>query len=138
MAIAHIQTAGSDAGSVSSANLSFGSNVTAGSLLTCVSRYASGGLTVTVDDDVNGGTDWTSAGEHIQANDSNGTMTTHYFANTAAGACQVTVNLGTARTLRFVISEFSGVATSSPQDGSKASSEGTGTTLASGALTPAA
>jgi hypothetical protein len=100
-------------------------------------RYSSGGLTVTVDDNLNGGVDWTQDGLEIQANDSNGELLHFSYPNSAAGACTVTVAFGPpARTLRFIISEFSGAATSSPLDQAKTSAEGISTSLAAGAQTP--
>lgn len=135
-AIAHIQTASINAGSVSSQPLAFGSNVTAGSLLVCALRYATGGQTVSVSDNVNGSWGARKA-VRVQANDANGTIEIWIFENAAAGATTVTVSYGVAATLRFAISEFSGAATASAFDTS-AGAEGASQSLASGAVTPAA
>jgi hypothetical protein len=136
VAISHVQTAGINAGSVSSQALAYGSNVTAGSLLVCGLRYATGGQTVSVSDNVNGSWGARKA-VMIQTNDGNGTTEVWIFENAAAGATTVTVSYGVAATLRFAISEFSGAATSGAFDTS-AGAEGASASLASGAITPSA
>lgn len=135
-AIAHIQTASINAGSVSSQPLAFGSNVTAGSLLVCALRYATGGQTVSVSDNVNGSWGARKA-VMIQTTDGNGTTELWIFENAASGATTVTVSYGVAAILRFAISEFSGAATAGAFDTS-AGAEGTSNALASGAITPSA
>lgn len=135
-AIAHVQTASDAPGTVSSDTLVYGSNVTAGSLLVGVFRCGSAGDPITVEDDLNGA--WTQAGKHTQTNDGNAVIYIFYRANSAAGACTVTATLTASAIFRWIISEFSGAATSSPLDGATVSAEGDSTDLASGAKTPSA
>lgn len=136
--VAHVQTTGANPGSVSSDTLAYPSNVTAGNFLVCVARCGAAGSPITVDDNRNGGTDWTLAGSRTQANDGDGVISIHFFPNTAGGACSVTVTLTAGAILRYIIMEFSGVATASPQDGAAAGNEGDSATIATGTLTPSA
>jgi hypothetical protein len=137
MAIAHVQTNSVNPGSVASQALAYGSNVTAGSLLVCALRYATGGQTVSVSDNVNGS--WGSRkAVMVQTNDANGTIEIWIFENAASGATTVTVSYGVAATLRFAISEFSGAATASAFDTSSGAEATASASLASGAITPAA
>lgn len=133
MAIAHVQTPAG--GLASEGGLAFGSNNGAGNLITVITRYSSGGQTVTVTDSRSN--TYALAKSFVQTNDSNGTISIHYAYNIAAGANTVTVDITGTPTTRFIISEFSGVDTSADPLDKTAGAEGVGTALASGAVTPA-
>lgn len=134
-AIAFVQSpAGGVTGTASSVNLAFGSNCTAGNCIVCVWRYSVGGLTVTLSD-TQSNTYTSNAVEQIVTGDGNATVGIGYALNIAGGATTVTFSVGVSRTLRFLIAEFSGVATSSAFDQSN-HAEGSGTAIASGSVTP--
>ena len=114
MAIAFVQSTSVDAGSVSSANLAFTNNIAAQSLLIVASRTGATGGTNTVTDNVNAG-NYAQDVLQDQTTDSHQAWI-HSMANAGAGATTVTVTLDIARTLRFAIHEYSGLATSAALD----------------------
>lgn len=135
-AIVHVQTlaGGGNCGAATDCGVTLTNTVT-GNLLVDVCRYSSGGRTLTVTDGTN---TYALGREHIQTNDSNGTIDVQYSMNITGGAstavnCHIT---GASLTMRASASEFSGVATSNAADQVN-SAEGSGTTLASGSITPA-
>jgi Polysaccharide lyase len=101
--------------------VAYPANVAAGHLLVGMFR-ASG--TTSVSDSRNGA--WTRA-----ATASDGINSIWYRANAAAGATTVTVSGTTSGSIRAVIAEYSGVATSAPLDAT-ACNTGTGTTATTG------
>lgn len=137
-AITHTQTpaGGTDCGSVTSCNLAFGSNTTAGNFIVSLCRYAATGRTVTMSD--TGLNSYIgNAGAITASNATDGhTENVQWAHNIAGGADTVTCAVsGAASTMRFIVSEFSGVATSNAKDQSNNAS-GTGSTPASGTITP--
>lgn len=135
-AIAHVQTpaGGTDCGSVTSCNLAFGSNVGAGNAIVETCSYGATGRTVTITD--TSSSSYTSAAL-TASNATDGTsIVLGYALNITAGADTVTCAVsGGATTMRFIVSEFSGVATSAAFDQSTTAT-GTGSTPASGNITP--
>lgn len=95
----------------------YASNVTAGGFLWCYVAWKSSTATCTVSDSRNGA--WTAVGS---AQTGSGSLAgwrcqMFYFPNAAAGATTVTATISASVTTRgLAISEFSGVATSSPLD----------------------
>lgn len=136
-AIAHVQSSagGNQCGSVTDCVVSYPGNTTAASLLVGTCRYASGGRTITYSDTQTNS--YALADEHIEVNDSNGTLIVYYAMNTAGGTTDATTChiSGTALTMRATVGEYSGVALTSALD-QAVSAEGSGLSLASGALTP--
>lgn len=139
MAIAHVQTlsGGNASGGVTTLSAIFGSTVTSGSAIMVAWRYSSGSgaRTVTVSD-ANGNTYVSNPIQAYETAD-NSTNGIAYALNVTGGASlEVSFAIsGAAATLRMSISEFSGVATSAALD-KTASAIGSGTALASGAVTP--
>jgi hypothetical protein len=111
----------SNSASGTTMTVSYGASVGAGHLLVGMFR-ASG--TTSVSDSVNGA--WTKA---IGASD--GVNSLWYKPNASAGSTTVTVNGSTSGSIRAVIAEYSGVATTSPLDGTSCNS-GTGATATTG------
>lgn len=141
MAITLVQHTSVDDGTTQSPGtaLAYGSNVTAGSLLIAVVRVggSSSFYTPVVSD--NNTNSWQSA---IAVDDTVGGnwYAIWYAMNAHSGATSVTVSWsagGTAVTLRYCIAEYSGAATSSALD-QTAGTIGTGTSGASGSVTPLA
>lgn len=139
-AVAHVQTpaGGADCGAgVSTCQKAFGSNNTAGNFLVVHCRYGATGRTVTITDTVGN----TYVGNASSVNSSNVTdgATENIqwtIAPAIAGANTITCTVsGATSTMRLIISEFSGVGSGNPKDQSTATSS-TGTTPASGSITP--
>jgi hypothetical protein len=125
MPSAHVQSRGSDAGSATSANLAYSSNEAAGSLNVVAIRVGVSGRTVTVTD--NNGGSYSQAVNRVQTTDGH-ELFLFYAPNVNSGGCTVTVSIsGAATTIRFTISEYSGVATSSPLDKTASAQGGSGT-----------
>lgn len=102
-----------DAGTVTSANLTFDSNVAAGNLLLCATGSGGGTSQPTgVDDDLNPA--WTIDKKQSLTVDS-ATCAISSRENSAAGTCTVTVTQASG-TLRMWIGEYSGMATSGALD----------------------
>lgn len=126
MAAAHVQSTGVEHGTVTSGNLAFGSNVTAGGLLINVMRCSTQGRTHTTTDSL--GNTWAQI-FLVAAPGGQGDLSMHYAYNITGGACTVTSAIsGGAAILRSVQSEYSGISTATPLDKS-ASSSGNGTAL---------
>lgn len=136
-AIAHVQSDadGTNCGSVTTCNDAFGSNTTAGSLLIIAARYGASGRTLTISDTQTN--TWNVGKIFVQTNDAPNSDSVQYYAmNTAGGADTVTFAFsGAAATTRIAVSEFSGAATSLALDQTNGA-EGTGLSLASGAVVP--
>ncbi|HSW65628.1 MAG TPA: hypothetical protein VLI54_00625 [Bacillota bacterium] len=115
-AITHLQGASmSDVGAVTSLVQAFSANVTAGSLIVAAASWDNS-TTSTMTCTDNRGNTYTGMTVWINAVD-NQTLAICYAPNAAAGSTTVTATLGAgANFRRFVISEYSGVATSSPVD----------------------
>lgn len=114
MSIALVQSTGKDAGSVSSTTMAFASNVTAGSAIIASSRLSSGTATMTCSDNVNAGN---YAADKTFADATNGiTLCVQSKLNAGAGATTVTFTPSATTTVRLIIDEFSGIATSSALD----------------------
>jgi hypothetical protein len=136
VAIAIVQHTSLDAGTVTSANLAFGSNNAGGNFIVVCVRIGLTGQTITVSDTQ--GNTYSSA---LQFDDTGGgnTGAIFYALNIKAGANTVTVSYtpGTA-TLRFSIAEYSGVATTAALDVSSSNQAVSGTALDSGSVTTTA
>lgn len=137
MSIAHVQSpaGGVENGAATSVNLAFGSNVTAASAICGGWRLAVNGRTVTLSD-TRSNTYTSSAIVATDTADANSTSGSGFALNCAAGATTVTFAIsGAASNLRFVISEFSGVATSGALD-KTATAIGSNSPTATGSVTP--
>lgn len=137
MSIVHVQTpaGGASNASATSITLAFAGNVTAGNCIAVGWRYSGGGRTVTLSDTL-GNTYTSNAVEAIDTADSNSTNGIGFALNIGGGACTVTFAVsGGAVNMRFSVSEFSGVATSSALD-KTATAIGSSAAPASGAVTP--
>ena len=135
--IALVQFEGSDAGTTTSYSLPFDSNNAAGNWIAVCIRAGQSGQSFTVTD--SRGNTYHNA---VQFNDTldtpNGnTIAIFYTENIAAGANTVTVSDTISGTLRFVILEYSGVATANSLD-VVASAQGSGTSPNSGNATTTA
>ncbi|HEY5287000.1 MAG TPA: right-handed parallel beta-helix repeat-containing protein [Solirubrobacteraceae bacterium] len=120
---AYVQAAsGSTSGS--SLGVSYTANVQAGDLL--VGQFRTNGTT-SVSDSVNGS--WTEA---AQTTKEGVTHSIWYRQNAAAGKTTVTVSGGTSGSLRTVLAEYSGVATTGALD-QTACNQGTSTSVTTGA-----
>lgn len=113
MAIAFVQSRSVSLGVVTSGNLAFNSNNTAGNFIIVAVQVGTNGRTVTVSD--------TNVNTYTQhRNQAGGTDHEIYLVaapNCAAGANTVTVAIsGAAASVSFSIYEYSGIATSSPLD----------------------
>lgn len=130
MPIALQQSKSVDGGSATSANLTFTSSVLASSLIVVDTRISANGRTITVSDDKGG----SYASAFAAINDTNGDdMESFYAMGAAGGSTTVTVAIsGAATTIRFAITEYSGVATSNAFD-KVATATGSSTTPNSGA-----
>lgn len=136
MGIAHVQTpAGGVANSsATSVALAFGSNVGAGNAILGAWRYGNSGRTVTLSD--NQSNTYTSSAVAATDSTDNSTVGVGFALNCAGAATTVTFGIsGAAANLRFSISEFSGVATSSALD-KTAGASGSGTAPATSSVTP--
>lgn len=137
-AIAHVQSSanGNNCGSVTSCAVSYPGNTTAGSLLVGTCRYGTNGRTITYSDAQTN--TYALGDEHVQTNDSNGTLLIYYAMNTNGGSTNSTTCAisGAASIMRATVSEFSGIATTGALD-QAVSAEGSSNAPASGALTAA-
>ncbi len=132
MAIALVQHTG--AAGIGPLAKAFTSNVTAGSLLVCAVRFGTVGGTYTISDNLNGA--WTKDKTQLIATDGD-TVIVASFPNSAGGAITVTANDGASgNQIYLAIAEFSGVATTSPVDGTPAGNNATGTSATSNNVTP--
>ena len=116
-----IQHVGTDAGTTTSALLSFASSNTAGNFIAVVIRAGKSGQVFTVSD--SRGNTYRKAITFNMTVDLD-TMGIYYAESIAGGANTVTVSDTIAGTLRFAIMEYSGVAVTSSLDAT-AASEGT-------------
>ena len=116
-----IQHVGTDAGTTTSALLSFASSNTAGNFIAVVIRAGKSGQVFTVSD--SRGNTYRKAITFNMTEDLD-TMGIYYAESIAGGANTVTVSDTIAGTLRFAIMEYSGVAVTSSLDAT-AASEGT-------------
>lgn len=109
--------------------LTFASNVTAGSLIQVKCRIGTTGVTVTLTDSL--GNTYTS--DQINTDDAVNGFSLHcgFALNSAAGACTVTATVSSSATFRWVIEEYSGIATVGAFDKS-AVATGSSTTPSSG------
>src|SRR5579862_5609852 len=136
-----VQHTSKDAGTTTSSSLPFNSNNTLGNFIAVFIRAGHSGETFTVSDSK--GNAYQQAVQMNETLDSpNGdTFAIFYAQNIAGGANTVTVSDTTSATLRFAISEYSGVATSNSLDVTAAAqgtstspNSGTATTVANGEL----
>ena len=111
--IALVQHTGIDAGTSSSATLTFVSNNIAGNWIGVCIRAGAMNETFTVKDSA--GNTYRKAFQFNQTTDGD-TVALFYAENIASGANAVTVSETTTSTLRFAILEYSGVATSGSLD----------------------
>lgn len=133
MAFGHAQTKSLDAGSVSSATLTFDTNLTAASCLVAAARRAggSGALTSIAD-----GTNGTYTNLIDQDDATTLRLFVSYFANNPSTAKPtVTFTWGGASTSRIAIGEYTDVATSTPVDQSGVAVRTNDSTPTSPALT---
>lgn len=107
--------------------LAYPANVKVDSLLIAVIRRGAGVAPTSLTDTI--GNTWTKAVDQVFEGVSS--LSIWWAISASAGANTITQNGGTGTT-RWVISEFSGIATSTPQDQS-VSAQGTSTTPSSGA-----
>jgi IPT/TIG domain len=137
-----VQHAGKDAGTTTSSPLAFASNNTAGNWIVVAIRAGHSGQIFTVTDS-RGNTYKQAIQFNVTVDTPNGdTLGVFYAENIAGGANTVTVSDSiNGNTMRFAISEYSGVATASSLDGtavaqgvSTAANSGPATTTASGDL----
>ena len=124
MAWSHIQTPEADINNgVTSGAATFGSNVTAGSLIVvCVALFRAGGSNVSSITDSLSNTYAQDVTQTYLGTDCR--QSTWRAFNSGAGANTVTVNLSACSDLTFTISEFGGALTTDPND---ASNQATGT-----------
>ncbi len=114
MAIAYVQSTSVAGGvSVTSATITYGGGITAGSLLVCgIATFNNPGA-ITVSDNVNGS--WTQAGTNIVQSQTG--VAIFYFLNSAAtsgpSTLTVTINTTNGAFITRAVGEYSGVATSS-------------------------
>lgn len=126
---------GSNPGSVTTANLAFGANVTSGGFISVYLRYGANGRTVTITDTKNNTYYFDRL--HVQANDGSGELRLHHAESIQGGADTVTVLVsGAASTMRFIISEFSGVAAKNALDQVNSAEGGPSVNVNSGSITP--
>lgn len=128
---AHVQSTVCDGCST----LAYGSNVTAGSMLVAVFRCGSANVTMAYTDTL--GNSWSSAVSNNNPLDANTELDISYALNSGAGAN--TVNPGTSDdtcgTRRWIIMEYSGVATSSALDQTNSATFSAATSANSGNIT---
>jgi Putative Ig domain/IPT/TIG domain len=131
--IALVQHSRIDAGTALKASLALAAANSAGNLLAVVTRSGAPGETVTVTD--------SRGNAYRQAarlnNSSDNTLAVYYAENIAAGTNTVTVSNSASATLRFIVLEYSGVASTNSLDGA-ASASGTSASPNSGILTTTA
>lgn len=117
MSISRLQANGGNGAAITSLGVAYSSNVTAGSLLIACIRDGSSvnNVNASITDSNNAG-NWTKAIERDLTVDLD-TAAIYYRLNAASGATTVTYHTGQgAGTLRMVIIEYSGIATSSALD----------------------
>lgn len=138
MAIAKVQSKSKSVGFVgNNTTLAFDSNVTAGNLLVVThAHWGASGIAISTPTDTLGHTYLPVAAEQ-SAGGGLVRLRSFYVANCSGGANTVTFDAAGTDTveLAVVISEFSGVATSSPLDTTNVGT-GTGTAVSSGNVTP--
>lgn len=134
--IAHVQSSPNGGVCASTAcNVLYTSNTTAGSLLVSTCSWSAAGSPFISITDTQTNT-YNLGKSHTITNDANAIMRVDYAMNTAGGSTNSTQCLITnSSTIRSTVSEFSGVATSAALDKS-ASAQGSGTSAASGSVTP--
>ena len=133
--IALVQNTGTDAGTTTSASLSFPSSNVAGNWIAVAIRAGQQGQVFTVTD--TRGNTYRQALRFNESGD-NTTLGIYYAENVAGGANSVTVSDAiSGGTLRFAILEYSGVATSNSL-GPVASAQGASASPASGSVTTTA
>src|SRR3989304_161135 len=122
-----------DSDTASTIAATFGAAVAAGSLIFTWAGWGTGDVTPTCSDSVNGA--HTAYGKIWDAVNGQGHCA-FYRANTGAGATTVTVSFGVSKQYkRMQIAEYSGVTTSSPQDGNTLRVQSGTTTPSSGNIT---
>lgn len=134
-AIAHVQSTlnGAVFAGGSSCAIAYGSNVTAGNFLVGYCYSANVGATVVAADSL--GQTWSEAQSQSQTTDGN-VMKIVYFPNTVGGANTLTCTFtGGGPSFRCGVSEYSGVATTTPLD-QHTSAQGAAGTGDSGSVTP--
>lgn len=130
--MARLQSKSLDAGTITTANLTFDLNVTAASLLIASGRSSAGTTQPTsVTDNINS----TYASDKKQAQTlDNATAWFASFANSGAGTITVTETQASG-SLRLVIIEYSGMATASPLDQTNGAEANAVTSVNSGNIT---
>lgn len=121
---------------VTSTNLAYGSNLTAGNLgLACI-RAGNKSTVLSITDTLSN--TWNSVVSQQVTGTGNGELLQCFEAhNVAGGADTLTINSTLSVSLRIAIFEYSGTATSTPVDGSNSNS-GSSSSLASNTVTPSA
>lgn len=136
MAAAYVQSANNiaAAGVGTTAVKVFGSAVAAGALLVASATWGTGAGGATFADTVN--LTWTATVVTVNDGGNACSFSTSYFPNSAVGTPIVTATVPLADNRGIIITEYSGVATSSPVDGTpSATAIGSGTTKTSGTVT---
>jgi hypothetical protein len=131
-----VQSAAGTAAATSSAlTATFPSATGTGHLLVVAASLYTGATNHVTSVTDSAGDTWTRVGSYFQSgHNSDGEL---WFAVASAPSSTVTVHTSTAASMVFQVQEFSGVVTTNPLDTSVGASN-TGTTAASGNLTPAA
>jgi hypothetical protein len=128
------QTAYGEAFPENTCNVSFDNNVAAGSLMVMTFRTDNNGLALSTVTSTPGSPTWTRATS--QVSETNFVLDVWYCPNAPSGATTVTATIGgPADQMRMAIAEYSGVATSSPIDGTPISAEDFGSTSDAGNYT---
>jgi hypothetical protein len=134
--ISHVQSKanGASCGSVTSCPVAYDSAVATNNLLLLSCRYGTNGRTVTISDTLTNS--YTLRDSHIQTTDGNGELLVYSAISASGGSNTVTCAIsGAASIMRATVSEYYGFNITFDQ---AVSAEGTGTSLASTALTPSA
>lgn len=93
----------------------FGSAVTATNLLTASCTWGVGSGAASFSDSVNGA--WSATVKSTNDATNNQSCSTSFFTSTAAGTPTVTATFANSNFRGIIISEYSGIATSTPEDG---------------------
>lgn len=117
MAWAWVKSANNVPASASATTIAkaFGSSVTATNLLTASCTWGVGSGAATFSDSVNGA--WSATVKSTNDATNNQSIATSFFASTAAGTPTVTATFANSNSRGIIISEYSGIATSAPEDG---------------------
>lgn len=106
------------AASATTISLAFGSVVKAGSLIVSSISYGAGSGGATFSDNINGA--WSAAVTTTNDAPFAQTLSTSYFANSGTGAFTVNGTFPSGNLRRIIITEYSGILTAGPIDGTPA------------------